>query len=44
MEELLDLPLQNGGVQECMSICASALEICVTFPTSSLFLINCMEE
>lgn len=44
MEELLDLPFQHGGVQKFMSICASALEICVAFPTSSLFLINYMKE
>lgn len=44
MEELLDLPFQNEGVQEFMSICASALEICVTFPTSSLFLVSYIEK
>lgn len=44
MEVLLDLLFQDRGVQEFMSICASALEICVAFPTSSLFLVNYMEE
>lgn len=44
MEELLDLPFQNEGVQEFMSICASALEICVTFPASSLFLVSYIEK